>query len=837
MTAHRLGPQLEQFGKEAMVRLIGYLFGIGTVLFMVVALGVAWYVGGVTRDLPDYEVLANYEPPVTTRIHASDGSLMAEHARERRLYLPIQAVPDRVKAAFLSAEDKNFYHHAGLDYKGLLRAVITNLENLKSGKRLVGASTITQQVAKNFLLSSERTFDRKIREAVLAYRIEQAYSKDRIFELYLNEIFYGLNSYGIASAALTYFNKSVNELNLQEAAYLAALPKGPSNYHPYRRTDQAITRRNWVIDRMVENGYVKPSDGGEAKKQPLGVNPRRLGSYLFASDYFAEEVRREIISRYGEDALYEGGLSVRTTLDPKLQRLARQALQKGLIKYDVARGYRGPIAKIELKEDWGLDVVEIAPLYDLPEWRLAVVLETNDESATIGLRPNRSASGKVDDARDTVTLSGTDMEWAYRMKLEGKRSKAKTVSDIFKRGDVIYVQSAKQEDGQEKFVLRQMPEVQGALAAMDPHTGRVLAMVGGFSYAQSQFNRATQAMRQPGSAFKPFVYAAALDNGYSPASVVLDAPIQLVSGGELWQPKNYGGGSAGPSTLRLGIERSRNLMTVRLAKDMGMNLVAEYAERFGIYDDMPPLLAMSLGSGETTVLRMISGYAVLANGGKQIKPSLIDRIQDRYGKTIFKHEERSCDACSATEWQNQEEPEVVDNREQVLDPMTAYQITSMLEGVVTRGTAAGKVKLGRAAAGKTGTTNDEKDAWFVGYTPDLVAGVFFGFDTPTPMGRGATGGSLAAPIFNEFMNAALEKKRPAKFRVPPGLQLIAINRKTGMEAQPGEPDVIYESFKPGTGPADFFSVIGMEEYATGEEILNVSPQANRAIVSGAGGLY
>ncbi len=820
-----------------MFKLIGYLFGIGTILFLVVAVGVGWYVSEVTRDLPDYEVLANYEPPVTTRIHASDGGLIAEHARQRRLYLPIQAIPDRVKAAFLSAEDKNFYQHNGLDYKGLIRAMLTNLENYSSGKRLVGASTITQQVAKNFLLSSERSIDRKIREAVLAYRIEQAYSKDRILELYLNEIFYGLNSYGIASAALTYFNKSVNELNLQEAAYLAALPKGPANYHPYRKTDQAITRRNWVIDRMVGNGYVKTADAIEAKDQPLGVNPRTTGSYLFASDYFAEEVRRQVIDRYGEDALYEGGLSVRTTLDPRLQRLARKALHNGLIKYDTAQGYRGPVQTIEMGADWGVELSKVIPLRDVPEWKLAVVLETTEDTATVGLRPARSKSGKFADDRTTLTLAGGDMEWAYRLKKDNKRSKVKTVPEILNPGDVVYVEEIKDDEGQSKHILRQTPQVQGAIAAMDPHTGRVLAIVGGFSYAQSQFNRATQAQRQPGSAFKPFVYAAALDNGYSPASVVLDAPIQLVSGGELWQPKNYGGGSAGPSTLRLGIERSRNLMTVRLAKDMGMNLVAEYAERFGIYEKMQPLLAMSLGSGETTVLKMISAYAVLANGGKQIKPSLIDRVQDRYGKTIFKHEERTCDACAVTEWQNQEEPEVVDNREQVLDPMTAYQVTSMLEGVVSRGTAAGKVKLGRPVAGKTGTTNDEKDAWFVGYTPDLVAGVFFGFDTPTPMGRGSTGGGLAAPIFNEFMTAALKDKRPVDFRVPPGLQLIPINRKTGMEANAGDPDVIYESFKPGTGPADFFSVIGMEEYATGEEILNVSPQANRAIVSGAGGLY
>ena len=820
-----------------MLRLIGYLFGMGAVLFFVVALGVAWYVADVTRDLPDYEVLSTYEPPVTTRIHASDGALMAEHARERRLYIPIQAVPDRVKAAFLSAEDKNFYQHNGLDYTGLVRAVTTNIENFSSGKRLVGASTITQQVAKNFLLTSEQRFERKVREAILAFRIEQAYSKDRILELYLNEIFYGLNSYGIASAALTYFNKSVNELTLPEAAYLAALPKAPSNYHPYRNTERAMARRNWVIDRMVENGYVKQADADSAKAQPLGVNPRIGGAHLFASDYFAEEVRRQIIARYGEDALYEGGLSVRTTLDPELQVKARRALHRGLMRYDVKQGYRGPVTNISVSGDWGIALSEVDPLRDLPEWRLAVVLDSDDEKATVGLRPKRAASGKVSEDRQTVSLVGADMEWAYRIRTDGKASKVKTVAEILKPGDVVYVEeTANGEDGK-KHILRQLPQVQGAIAAIDPHTGRVRALVGGFSYAQSQFNRATQAMRQPGSSFKPFVYAAALDNGYSPASVVLDAPIQLVSGGELWQPKNYGGGSAGPSTLRLGIERSRNLMTVRLAKDMGMNLVAEYAERFGIYDDMLPVLAMSLGSGETTVLRMISAYAVLANGGKQIKPSLIDRIQDRYGKTIFKHEERTCDACTVTDWQNQQEPEVVDNREQVLDPMTAYQVTSMLEGVVTRGTAAGKVKLERPVAGKTGTTNEEKDAWFVGYTPDLVAGVFIGFDTPTPMGRGSTGGELAAPIFNEFMTAALEDSRPVDFRVPPGLQLIPINRKTGMEALPGEPDVIYESFKPGTGPADFFSVIGLEEYATGEEILNVSPQANRAIISGAGGLY
>jgi penicillin-binding protein 1A len=815
-----------------MIRLIGYFFGIGAVFFLGVAGAVALYLGSVTKDLPDYEVLNSYAPPVTTRMHAGNGALIAEYARERRLYLPIQAIPDRVKAAFLSAEDKNFYQHPGVDVTGLFRAIAVNLQNMGSGRRPVGASTITQQVAKNFLLSSDQTIDRKVKEAILSFRIEQAYSKDRILELYLNEIFFGLNSYGIAGAALTYFDKSVTELTIAETAYLAALPKGPSNYHPFRRAEAAIERRNWVIDRMVENGYITQSDGAEAKTQPLGVTPRHRGSYLFASEYFSEEVRRQIIERYGDNALYEGGLSVRTSLDPRIQVAARKALQHGLLTYDERRGFHGAVKTIEIGGDWGVELAKIDAFSDVPEWKLAVVLAVDDGGADIGLQPSKDAAGKVVEERVTGRIEAKAMTWAYRS-AKGDRKTAKSPAGVFTVGDVVYVEPT--EGG--TYRLRQPPKVQGGLVAMDPHTGRVLAMVGGFSYGQSEFNRATQAMRQPGSSFKPFVYAAALDNGYTPASVIMDAPIEIVAGGQVWRPQNYGGGAAGPSTLRLGIERSRNLMTVRLANDMGMNLVAEYAERFGIYDKMYPVLSMSLGSGETTVLRMVSAYAVLANGGKQIKPSLIDRIQDRYGKTIFRHEERTCENCNAADWENQDEPTLVDNREQVLDPMTAYQITSMMEGVVTRGTAAGKIKLDRPTAGKTGTTNDEKDAWFVGYTPDLVAGLYIGFDSPAPLGRGATGGSLSAPIFNEFMTAALEGTRPTKFIVPEGMQFIAVNRKTGMQANEGEPDTIMEAFKPGTGPADVFSVIGGEEFASPEEILKSSPQANQAVTGGSGGLF
>ncbi|MBY5819046.1 penicillin-binding protein 1A [Rhizobium leguminosarum] len=819
-----------------MVRLFGYFFGMACVLFLVAAAGIAIYLANVAKDLPDYAVLNSYAPPVTTRVHAGNGALMAEYAKEKRLFLPIQAVPDRVKAAFLSAEDKNFYNHPGVDLTGLGRAILVNLQNFGSGRRPVGASTITQQVAKNFLLSSDQTIDRKIKEAILSFRIEQAYSKDKILELYLNEIFFGLNSYGIAGAALTYFNKSVTELTVAEAAYLASLPKGPANYHPFRHPEAALERRNWVIDRMVENGYVSQSDGQEAKKQPLGVTARTTGPSLFASDYFAEAVRRQLIDQYGEKVLYEGGLSVRTSLDPQMQVAARKALQDGLVTYDERRGFHGPIKQIDPSGDWGKALADIPALSDVPEWRLAVVLAVSDSTVDIGLQPAKDGSGKVTADRQRGTIDAKNMQWAFRS-ADGARKTTKSPVGAVSPGDVVYVAKLG-DDASTSYRLQQPPKVQGGLVAMDPKTGRVLAMVGGFSYAQSEFNRATQAMRQPGSSFKPFVYAAAMDNGYTPASVIMDAPIEIVSGGQVWRPENYGGESGGPSTLRSGIEHSRNLMTVRLANDLGMNIVAEYAERFGIYDHMLPVLSMSLGAGDTTVLRMVSAYSVIANGGKQIKPTLIDRIQDRYGKTIFRHEERLCEGCNAGDWQNQEEPNVVDNRETVLDPMTAYQITSMMQGVIQRGTAAGKIDLGgRDVAGKTGTTNDEKDAWFVGFTPDLVAGLYMGFDTPGPLGRGGTGGGLSAPIFNEFMQVAVKDTPESKFVIPSGMNLIPIDRKTGMAAVDGDPNTIIEAFKPGTGPADSFSVIGMDSTMAPEEILKTSPQANQAVQTGTPGLF
>ena len=813
-----------------MIRLLGYFFGIGVMLALGVAVGVLIYFSNVTKGLPDYEVLASYEPPVTSRIHASDGELMGEFARERRLYLPIQAIPDRVKEAFLSAEDKNFYKHGGVDFMGVARAILVRLQ----GGPMQGASTITQQVAKNFLLTNEQTYERKIKEAILSYKIESAYSKDRVLELYLNEIFFGMNSYGIAGAALTYFDKSVNELTIAETAYLAALPKGPANYHPFRYTDRALERRNWVIGQMLENGYISRDEAAKATAEPLGVNLRRNGSYLFASEYFTEEVRRQLRDRYGEQALYEGGLSVRTTIDPHMQVIARKAMQRGFIRFDTLRGYRGPKTQIDVSGDWGVPLGAIKGLDDVPEWRLAVVLESSTQGLRVGLQPARQASGDLSADRVEGTVKTDDMKWALRHMVDKKIVRAKSPAGVLNPGDVIFVER-KKADGDE-YILRQPPAIGGGMVAMDPHTGRVLAMVGGFSFSESEFNRATQAMRQPGSSFKPFVYAAALDNGYTPASVVNDAPITSRSGGVEWTPKNYDGGSGGPQTLRNGIEKSRNLMTVRLANDMGMKTVAEYAERFGVYDKMSPLISMSLGSGETTVMRMVSAYSVMANGGRQIKPSMIDRIQDRYGKTVFRHDERGCEGCSAGEWDNQREPELVDNAEQVLDPMTAYQITSMMEGVIQRGTATTLKELKRPVAGKTGTTNDEKDAWFVGYTPNLVVGLYLGYDQPQPLGKGTTGGGLAAPIFKEFMAEALEGTRAIDFQVPAGMKLIPINRRTGMQAGKGDPDTIIEAFKPGTGPANSYWVIGMDNSGdVATQARKLSPKVQQKIESGGGG--
>ena len=827
---------------KLILRFFGFLFAAGTIVFVVGIAATAGLLWHFSKDLPDYSQLQDYEPPVMTRVHAGDGSLIAEYARERRLYIPIQAVPKLVINAFLAAEDKNFYEHGGLDFIGIARAAFNYAQNFGSNRHPQGASTITQQVAKNFLLSNEVSFSRKIKEALLALKIERTYSKDKILELYLNEIYLGLGAYGIAAASLVYFDKSVHELTIADAAYLAALPKAPNNYNPFRQRDRAIERRNWVIDRMVESGFVKLADGEKAKKQPLNVTQRPTGAHIFAAEYFAEEVRREIYDRYGEKKLYEGGLSVRTTLDTKLQGLARTVLVDGLVHYDENHGWREPVAHIDLAGDWGVKLADVKSLSDISPWRLAVVLEVNDQSARIGFQPAREPGGFVSKEREVGIIPLDGVKWAKAAEGSARGKAITKVTQVLAQGDVVYVSPAKVQG---QYRLQQVPEVSGAIIAMDPWTGRVLAMVGGFSYDQSQFNRATQALRQPGSSFKPFVYAAALDNGYTPSTVVLDAPLEIDQGPGLgtWKPENYEGNFYGPSTLRFGIEHSRNVMTVRLAQDVGMPLIAEYAKRFGIYDDLPPYLSFALGAGETTLLRMVTGYSMIDDGGRRVKPTLIDRIQDRYGHTVYKHDERECRDCDAKKWTNQPEPTLIDRRQQVLDPMTAYQITSMMEGVVQRGTAAGvgfQKEVGKPVAGKTGTTNEEKDAWFIGFTPDMVVGVYIGYDKPKPLGRGMTGGHVAAPIVKNFMKVALADKPAVPFRVPPGIKLIRVDLKTGLRAGPNSQKVILEAFKPGTAPPDSMSVIGASEgdgrmpasWSTG-----VSPDADRAVRSGTGGLY
>jgi penicillin-binding protein 1A len=801
--------------RSLLLSFLGYGFATSVFAFVALSAAAGYVIWTASQDLPDYESLARYEPPVMTRIHARDGSLISEFARERRIFVPINTIPKRVLHAYLSAEDKRFYEHGGIDFYGVGRAVVAAVEDQVRGanRRAQGASTITQQVAKNFLLTNERSMERKIKEAILAIRIERAYTKDKILELYLNEIFLGLNSYGIAAASLTYFNKELKDLTIEEAAYLAALPKAPNNYHPFRQKQRATERRNWVIGQMYQNGYITAEEAEAARAKPLTVNLRPTGAHISTAEYFAEEVRRSLLAQYGEEKLYGGGMSVRTTLDPGLQKMARRALIDGLVRFDRRLGWRGPVSKIDISGDWGVPLAAIDNPPDIQPWRLGVVLEAQKSKAIVGLKPLRQQDQSLVAEREAVEISLEQMKWA---RVPGKRTEPKATSDLLTPGDVIYVAPVDPEKIEGAWSLMQIPEVGGGLIALDPHTGRVLATVGGFSFGMSQFDRAIQARRQPGSSFKPFVYATAIDNGYKPTSIVLDAPIEIEQGPglDIWAPQNYERDkSNGPSTLRLGIEKSRNQMTVRLAQDLGMPLIIDYARRFGIYDDLLPVLSMSLGAGETTLLRMATAYAILANGGRQVKATLIDRIQDRWGRTVWRHDERQCMGCLAEQWAGQAEPELIDDRPQVIDAHTAYQITSIMEGVIQRGTATSLKALNRPLAGKTGTTNEERDVWFVGYSPDLVVGVFVGYDQPKPMGKGNTGGAIAAPIFGDFVKTALADTPAAPFRVPPGIKLVRVNMKTGLRASASEPNTIVEAFKPDEEPDDAYSIIGVASAA------------------------
>ncbi|MEX6633901.1 penicillin-binding protein 1A [Hyphococcus sp. ECK-19] len=776
------------------LRLIGLALAIGALGVIGVAGFSAWYLNKLNQDLPDYQALANYAPPVTTRVYAGDGSLVAEFARERRLFVPIESMPDHVKYAFVSAEDKTFYDHGGIDLRGITRAQLSNISNVLRGRRLEGGSTITQQVAKNFLLTSEQKVERKLREMLIARKMERTYTKDHILELYLNEIYLGNRSYGVAAAALNYFDKSLGDLTIAEASYLAAITKGPSNYHPINNEARAVERRNWVIGRLLDDGRISAEDAAEAQAQPLGAQiAPPLGARDWTMEYFAEEVRKQIVELYGVEALYDGGLSVRTSVDPNLQKKAGDALRRWLVKYDQRHGWRGPISTLDIDENWPeVFTEEIDDLRnarkvsdDMAPWRPALVLATSKETAKIGF---------PDGAEATIPLE--QLTWARQyISANDLGEEITSVAAVLNKGDVVYVERI--EEGVEVYGLRQAPAVNGGLIAIDPHTGRVVAMVGGFSFQLSEFNRAVQAERQPGSTFKPFVYSVALDSGYTPASIVLDAPFVAPSLDSWYKPGNYiAGRYYGESTLRLGIEQSRNAMTARLAQDLGIGRIIDYVSKFNLSDSLPRELAISLGAGETTLMRITAGYSVFVNGGKSVDPVFIDRIQDRTGKTIYKRDTRSCPSCNADYWSGQLEPQLPETRKQVIDPRTAYQVTSLLEGVVIRGTgSAVRRATNKPLAGKTGTTNDYKDAWFVGFSPDLAAGVYVGFDMPQTLGQGEAGGTVAAPVFADFMVEALKDEAGIPFRVPSGVRLVRVNAKTGRPATGGDRNVILEAFK------------------------------------------
>jgi penicillin-binding protein 1A len=792
---------------------------IGTVAVIVVAVVAltGWFFI-ITSDLPSEKDLADYEPPIMSRVHAGDGKLVAEFATQHRVYVPSEELPDQLIQAFVSAEDKEFFEHSGINLWGMFRGTVLNF---LQGKRMTGGSTITQQVVKNMLVGSERSIDRKVREAVLAMRIEKQLTKEEILELYMNEIYLGGRSYGVGAAALNYFGKSLSDLTLAECALLAALPKAPSSVNPYENPDAATQRRNWVIDRMVANGYVEKASAELTKAEPLTTVERLDTDENQAAAYYVEELRKEILAlgeahkleginnkEEAQQAFYEGGLSIRSTLDSNLQLIAQTALRAGLETYDRRHGWRGPVGALTNNDDFEQALIDFAAdktnrdriVGSGNTWQLALVRSVAASGAKLGL-----ADGKAG------TLSPDDVKWAAGF----KRDKGAGL----KAGDVIFVSrdatpdvstqniteyAVSRKGGTGPWRLRQIPQVQGALVAMDPHTGRVFAMAGGYSFQRSQFNRALQAMRQPGSSFKPFVYAAALENGFTPSHRVLDAPYVSCDPNQetCYTPKNYSEQFFGLSTLRFGVEKSMNAMTLRLASDVGFEKVSNIGERMGIYDKLPPYESMALGAGETTPIRMATAYAELVNGGKEVRPVMFDRIQNRYGQTVLRSDARACDGCIA-EWKpGMQPPALEDARKQLMDPVTAYQMVSILEGVVARGTAGAARAIGKPLAAKTGTTNDNVDAWTVGFSPDLVVAIWIGFDTPKNMGDGESSGRVAAPIFRDFMMAALKDRPALPFRIPPGVQLVEVDYDTGCLPAPDTRLIITEAFKPETGPTD-----------------------------------
>tara|TARA_B100000686_G_scaffold177422_1_gene184425 strand:- start:3884 stop:6241 length:2358 start_codon:yes stop_codon:yes gene_type:complete len=747
--------------KKATKLLIGIFF-----LGILFTFSTLWY---FSSDLPDYKILANYKPPISSRVHSGEGQLIAEYALQKRLFIPYDSIPEKVIYSFLSAEDKNFFSHPGIDAKSITRAIIKNLKNYFSEKRLEGASTITQQVAKNFLLTSEVSLKRKIKEAILAFRIERAYSKERIMELYLNQIYLGQGAYGVAAASLEYFDKAITNLSYDEAALLAALPKAPSKYNPYKSIEKAKVRRNIVLKNLYENSYITKDEYENLKKKKIKTKKRKI-DLLEEANFYSEEVRRIISESYGYDNLYKGGLSIRTPLNSEYQIEALNALRNGLQEYDKRHGWRGPVANLSNK-NWQQNIKNYIP-DDSLNWKLAKVIGV--KKLTLKIEIENKEIGFVD---------FKNISWTRK----------KSFEELLKLNDIIYVSRIKNN----RWNLNQLPKINGAIVVMDPYTGRVLAMVGGFSYKLSEFNRATQAKRQPGSAFKPIVYAAALEKNFTPSTLVLDAPFVMEQGEGLktWKPENYGKKFYGLSTLRTGIEKSRNLMTVRIAQEVGFEKISQITKSFGIYNDVPELLSVSLGSAETTLVKLTNAYCTFVNGGKKVEPTFIDRIQDRRGKTIFNADKRKCIGCKEISYLENRIPLIKSDKEQIISPETAYQITSMLEGVVKRGTGRKLKNLNLNLAGKTGTTNKNMDAWFLGFTSKLVIGVYVGFDEPKTLGKYETGAKAALPIFKKFIKKIVKKKDALPFKVPKNINFVLVDAETGMEPNKNTKNIIYESFK------------------------------------------
>ena len=752
---------------------------LGLFLFMSISIfGIIKY----TKDLPDYKQLKEYTPSIISRLYTGNGTLLAEFSAEKRVFIPIESIPDLIKKAFVSAEDKNFFDHKGVDFQSISKAVLINIKNLYEGKRLVGASTITQQLAKNFLLSNEISLNRKIREALLSLRIERILTKDDILELYLNEIFLGKRSYGIAAASLNYFNKSLDELDLHEIAYLAGLPKGPNNYDPIKNKKAAIIRRNYVLNRMHEDGVISSSEASKASMQPM-ISSIVKREKKPDAPYFIEEVRRNIIEKYGETSLYREGLNVITTIDPKLQKIAIKELRAGLEDYDKRHGWRGPLKKINDNDLESLKIKEnkIPGLHD----KIAVmILKINKNSISVQNIQNKNKF-------EINTKDVFDSKWINNGE---KKFNTDDVKSFLKKDNILILKKYK-DNNIDKYKIDQIPHVNGAIVVIDPRNGRVLALSGGYDFDGSEFNRATQAKRQPGSAFKPFVYLAALENGYLPNTKILDAPLVIDQGPglEKWKPKNYSGMFYGPSTLRIGLEKSRNVMTVRLANEIGMKKIVEISKRFRL-GDFPPLLASSLGSEETTLLNLVAAYSAFVNGGRYNIPALIEKIQNRNGKVIFRRDNRICKKCNEMQIKNFVRPILFPEGVKIIDSNHAFQLTWMLKGVTTRGTAKSLDKLDLSIAGKTGTTNDNMDAWFLGFSPEYAVGVFVGYDTPRPLGDKETGAKVAAPIFAEFMKKALDGKENRPFLVPEDIEMIKIDYLSGKKAVDVNKNVIFEAF-------------------------------------------